>query len=164
MQRFELRHFYPHPRAAVWAEVFSEAYQLASGVDDKLTREIVEEREVAGELRRRIRITHREEMPAFIQRWTGPHLRYVIVQRGRAGETAFDWHVEPMALRDKISVKGSYALEDAPGGCERVVKVSISAKVFGVGGKIEQGIAKDLRKSYEDSARFAATWLQEKLG
>jgi hypothetical protein len=163
MQRFTLRHSFPYPRAAVWAELFSEPYQLASGVDDKLTREIIEERELAGERRRRIRITHKDEMPAFLQRWTGRHLRYVIVQKGRTDETAFDWHVEPAAMANKITVKGRYAIEDAPGGCERVVNAVIRADIFGVGGKIEQGIARDLRKSYEDSARFAATWLKERL-
>lgn len=163
MKRFELRHAFPFPRDAVWAEVFGDAYQKASGVDDKVNREVLEEREVAGDVRRRIRITHKDPMPSFIQRWTGPHLRYIIVQRGRVGETAFDWHIEPAALPDKIQVKGRYELVDAPGGCERVVKAEIRVTIFGVGGKIEKGIADDLRKSYEDSATFAQRWLQERL-
>ena len=53
MKRFELRHAFPFPRDAVWAEVFGDAYQKASGVDDKVNREVLEEREVAGDVRRR---------------------------------------------------------------------------------------------------------------
>ena len=98
MKRFELRHAFPFPRDAVWAEVFGDAYQKASGVDDKVNREVLEEREVAGDVRRRIRITHKDPMPSFIQRWTGP--------QGRRSSRALAGCISLQSQRPGIQVDG----------------------------------------------------------
>jgi hypothetical protein len=46
--------------------------------------------------------------------------------------------------------------------CRRIVDGSVSAKIFAVGGMLEQRMISDLKKSYEKSAAFTNKFVAEK--
>ena len=48
-----------------------------------------------------------------------------------------------------------------PAGCERLVSGEISVSIRFIGSTIENAIGGELKSSYEQSAVFAATWLEQ---
>ena len=71
--------------------------------------------------------------------------------------------VKPNKLADKVSVRLEMFTEPiSDKQCKRVVAVSVTAKIFGVGGMIEKRMLSDLEKSYAKSARFTNAFVAEK--
>jgi hypothetical protein len=71
--------------------------------------------------------------------------------------------VEPNRMADKIQVQLEMTtVADGPERCKRLVKGSVNAKIFGVGGLLEKKMIADMEKSYAKSAEFTNAYVQEK--
>jgi hypothetical protein len=169
MQSFTLRDPLPWPRAAVWAEVERPAFQAELARVDQLSRTLLDEQVDGPVRRRRVEVVHHQQLPAALHRWTGPHLRYIVEEERVDGQTSLRWRALPARVGDKVQISGTYALVDGPPGpggaptCERIVTAQIRVAVFGVGGRIEAGIADGLRRSLELSLTTTRAWLQAHL-
>jgi hypothetical protein len=72
-------------------------------------------------------------------------------------------NIEPSALSGKLTISGQQRTESVGSGkCRRIYDFSVTAKVFGVGGMIENRIIADVRKSYDVAADFMNRWVHEK--
>ncbi len=58
--------------------------------------------------------------------------------------------VVPTVLTGKVNIEGIITLEELPGGgCRRGAKLHVSVSMFGVGGKIEKALSKNVREGYD---------------
>jgi hypothetical protein len=72
-------------------------------------------------------------------------------------------NIEPTTLQGKLTIGGVITTQPAgEGKCRRVYDMTVTAKVFGVGGMIENRIIADVKKSYDTAAVFTNKWVKEK--
>ena len=67
------------------------------------------------------------------------------------------------SLADRLSIDGSIQVTDVDGGCERSCSFTAKARLFGVGGLLEQSVLDGMAKSYDKSAEFTKDWLARKI-
>jgi hypothetical protein len=71
--------------------------------------------------------------------------------------------IEPSTLHGKLTISGNMFTQPAgEGKCRRVYDITVTAKIFGVGGMIESRILSDVKASYEKAAAFTNRWVKEK--
>jgi len=71
--------------------------------------------------------------------------------------------VVPSVLEGKLTISGLMRTEPAGDGqCRRIYDQSVVAKVFGIGGIIENRIIGDVKASYDKAAAFTNQWVKEK--
>jgi len=71
--------------------------------------------------------------------------------------------VKPNRLADKLTIE--LAFSTVPLGdnrCSRIVDGSVTARIFAIGGMLEQRMISDLKRSYEKSAAFTNKFVKEK--
>jgi len=69
----------------------------------------------------------------------------------------------PNRLADKISIKVTMATTPTPDGrCRLIVTGEVTARIFVIGGLLEQRLVNDLRRSYEKTAAFTNRFVAEK--
>jgi hypothetical protein len=73
-----------------------------------------------------------------------------------------EWTVIPDKLSDRLRAYGDYRLVDSPNGCRRIVQGKVEADLPLVGGRFEKLIATELQASYDRSAEFLKSWLNER--
>jgi len=159
----ELRHSFPVSPKRAFEELFGEDYEEAVSKVSRLQRQVLEDRSEPGHRPRRIQVVPDRTRPAAVARVIGQdRFSYEIEEHHDLEALRMDFEVTPDRHADKVLIGGSWALSEAPGGCERLVRIEITVRVPLVGGKIEQQIGADLAASYEDAALFAQRWLQER--
>lgn len=161
--KFENRQPFPHPRQAVWDQLFSADYDAALSATSEMDKVVLEEGVRDGRRFKRTRLTSRKPVPAAMAAFTGPTLAYDLIEVYSATDTSLDWKVIPSSAADKVKAEGTYAVIDAPGGCERLVKGEIKVSIPLIGGKIEKGIGEQLESSYARSSAFALQWMRQRL-
>jgi hypothetical protein len=125
--------------------------------------DILEDKEDAdGKLHRRVRTEPKADAPAAVRKVLGDSLSYVEegVLDPKTGR--YKYTITPSKLANKVSIKGELWVE--PRGekrCERIVDVSISVDVFGVGRLIENFVEKTTRDSYDKASDWTRKWLRE---
>ena len=122
-----------------------------------------------GQRVRKVRHTLNRDLPRLMKRFTGPTLSYLVTENIDPNEFIVSWTAVPElrtrpGMGRRVDIRGTYAFDPHPEGCERIVKARIEVAIPGLGGRIEQGIAKSLRQTHAASAEFARAYLQERLG
>ncbi len=80
-----------------------------------------------------------------------------------ASASRYDVTVVSASLPEKLVITGQMTVEPrGEGQCHRVYVAQVSAKIFGVGGLLENRVLDDLQRSYEKSAAFTKQWLQDR--
>lgn len=75
----------------------------------------------------------------------------------------YDANVQPNRLGDKVTVELAFRTEHIDERhCRRIVDGTVVARVFLIGGMLEQRLVDDLRRSYEKSATFTNRFVAEK--
>ena len=176
MHSFELRHVFPWPQEQVWAALDSAEYSSArthasrGQSSNVVSTPISDDPATDGQPRvRKVRHTVQRDLPRLMRRFTGPTLSYLVTETIDSTEFIVRWSAEPElrtrpGLGQRVDIRGTYAFDPHPEGCERIVKARIEVAIPGLGGRIEQGIGKSLRQTHAASADFARTFLQERLG
>lgn len=160
--QIELRHHFDAPPARAWEILFGDAYEDAVARHSRIEREIRLDHEKNGKRTRQIHVRPAQTLPKAAARLLGTdRLSYVLEEHHRPAEQKMDFTVTVDALPDKVSVRGAWALTPTGAGCERRVTIDIDVRVPIVGKKIEQQVAEDLRRSYDDAAVFAQNWIRE---
>jgi uncharacterized protein (TIRG00374 family) len=119
--------------------------------------------EPGGPRRRRVRIEPKTEAPAVIKKLIGDSIGYL--EEGSFDPAAKKWSykITTSKMTDKISISGLFWAE--PRGekkIERICEVDLNVKVFGVGGTIEEFIAKTTGDSYEKAWQFTNQYIASK--
>lgn len=109
---------------------------------------------------RKIEMVPRPEVPATLKKFIGE--RFKMVEEGRLEGEVYRFVVHPEKFGDRIKVQGEMRIEPRPGGCTRRVKITVDARVPGLGGLVERVTEKNVKKSLDESARYANEWIREK--
>ena len=78
------------------------------------------------------------------------------------GYTTTDRYPYSQAINDERLRSGS-GLRQNLNYVRNSVKVTIDAKIFGIGGIVETFVERSVKQSYENSAEFTDAWLAKKL-
>ncbi len=179
MVQIAIKHRFPWPRDIVWATLDSAAYTAARTKHtldrpSTSTLTLLFDGEENGMRVRRVRHVLNREVPRMMQKFTGAtEMAYVVKETIHPAQFRVDWTATPEVARGgqrisrNVEISGSYGFNEVPGEpgiCERFVNATVRVAIPALGGRIEQGIASGLRKTHEESAEFALTFLQERLG
>lgn len=74
-------------------------------------------------------------------------------------ESRYTFEATTRSLPDRLRISGTIDVTDVDGGCERICVFSANAKLFGVGGLLEDAVADSMSESYTKSAAFTREWL-----
>lgn len=124
--------------------------------------ETVRQEETAAAITRTVAIVPKLTMPAPLARAFGSGFRYKEEGVFDKASATWTWKMIPGALADKIRVDGTLRL--VPLGADRVardVTIDIEAKVFMLGGLIEDTFRKQLSDGWARSAEVQNQWLRE---
>ncbi len=130
---------------------FVEWKELDRKADDEVVKRVVKATPYVGEL------------PGALKAVLGDGVGYE--ERGTLQRKAHRYEADaiPNRMADKVSVKVTMSTTATPDGrCRLVVEGSVSARVFAIGGLLEQRMVSDLRRSYEKGAALANKFVAEK--
>lgn len=123
----------------------------------------VERTESDGKLKRTVKATpYVGDLPGPLKTVIGDGLSYE--ERGVFDRARHRYEVEaiPSRLADKVSIKVTMTTSATPDGrCKLVVDGTVTAKIFVVGGLLEQKTISDLKRSYEKNTEFANRYVRE---
>ena len=161
--KMNVRHRMPAAADVAWREMHSEAYSQAVKQHTGTRSELLSEEDRDGKRLRRTRVTLAKELPSAAAKVMGSkHLVYVLEELLDDANHTTQWRVLVDKVSDKVKAQGVFKLEPASDGCDRIIQGEVSVNVPFIGRKIEAGIAAELEKSYEATAKFAQQWLSER--
>jgi hypothetical protein len=112
---------------------------------------------------RKIRSEPDMELPGALKKVVGESMQYVEHGKFDPASKRYRFHIEPSKMADKIKSAGELWVESkGDKQCERIVKMEIEVKIFGIGKMAEGFIEKQTRHSYDVAARFSNEWIAEK--
>ena len=161
--KMNVRHRLSASPDVAWQEIFSEAYSEAVTVHTGTSSELISETVKDGKRLRRSRVTLAKELPAAAAKVMGSkHLVYTLEERINDADHTVQWRVLVDKVSEKVKASGVFKLVAAGEGCDRIITGEVTVSVPFIGRKIEAGIAAELEKSYEATARFAQEWLTKR--
>src|SRR5689334_6343790 len=104
------------------------------------------------------------DLPGALKKLLSEGLGYE--ERGVLDKKAQRYRLEvtPRSLAGKITITGELSTKPlTERSCTRVYVAKADARVFGVGGMIEQRLLDDIEKSYNKSAVFTNRWIAERF-
>ena len=143
---------------------FAEDVNIALCAALGMERTLLEHRQEAGCLHRRVTIRPERDIPAALR----PVLRQVRVEYTeemvwRHGSGRGDWRIVPNIFTDKVTAAGSVRFLDHPEGTERVVEGDVTVRMLGLGGIAERFIVEDIERSFHEAARLTVGMLPKGL-
>jgi len=152
-------------------ETFFDEIFFDRDFNEKLFRDVLEMKgfdiealEDDGERRRkRIRVTPKQEGPAFVRKAFKGELSYTEDGSWSRGDGVYRYTTTTSVLSERIRISGTVAA--TPLGddkCERVIDVSIDVKVPLIGTKLEKFVGDQLRSSFDKGAKFTNEWLADR--
>lgn len=165
MARFTMTHEFDCTPDVFWKDLnfnkeMNEAMYKHLGFPEY---QLLEQRETDGEIFRRTVATPKMDVPGPLQKLLGSNFKYTEETRydKKTGRATFKGI--PSTLADKMITEGVIRLEPIGANrCRRVIDVTVEAKIFGVGGLMESTAEKNIRQSYDTSARFMNQWVTQK--
>ncbi len=159
----QARHTFPCTSAEFWAMYFDPGYNamVNARLDLAECREISRQ-ESESEVRTRMRIVPKREMPAPLRRAV-PSLTAAYEEERTFYKTEgrLLWKVIPDFRPDALTCEGTYQVKDlADGTCLRVLAGSITVRIFGIGTLVEKTVAGDVERSYALAAEVGREWLE----
>jgi hypothetical protein len=154
--RIELNHDFACSAAELFALFLSDALEDRIRASSTSRREDLEDR-LEGPVRiRKTRIRPSRDLPGPLKKALGPDgLSYVQTSRFDPGTRRVDWRIDVDRSGGRADITGVITLADLPaGGCRRTVRADIVVRLPLVGGTVEEHVGKDIRRTYERSARL----------
>lgn len=132
--------------------------------ESNMTRELIERRTNPDGTRfKKVKCRPNRTLPAFLKPFIGAEgLVYFQVQEADPARGTLRWSVETPALGERMKIGGTTKVEAHPDGCRRTIDGEVTVDVRFVGGKIEEFLAEDVRKSYEKTAVAMAAFIRSK--
>jgi hypothetical protein len=158
MRSISSSHVFSCDSDTFWKAFFDEAYGRALYLEELQFRSfaVLEQTPTT----RRMRITPKMNLPGPVEKLLGDSFAYEEQGTFDKAKNVFHWKMVPSALKDKLFTSGTITVEPAgEGKVKRTDSVSIEAKVFAVGGLIEQSAEKEMRAGWEKERKFLERWL-----
>lgn len=158
---FTLRHVIDCPPERFW-ELFLDADWTRELFEDGLSFhcELDPVEESGGTKRRVMRVVPKVDLPKAVAKLFGDKLGYTEHARLDVAKGVWAYELTLNVLSDKIRLGGEMTVE--PKGDDRLDRISkmwVEAKIFGVGGLVEKAAEKNMRKGWNDSADWINRWL-----
>ncbi len=123
-----------------------------------------ERKQEGDKLRRVVKATPRiGDVPGALKAVIGEGIAYE--ERGLLtnGGRRYEAQASPNRMGDKVRVEITMSTAPAADGkCRLVVEGSVTARIFAVGGLLEQRMVQDLKRSYDKGAEFTNRFVAEK--
>ncbi len=101
-------------------------------------------------------------MPGAVKKVIGDRLSYVEEGTFDKKSKRYAFHVVPSTMAEKTKVAGEMWVEKlGDKKIARLTKISVTVKVFMVGGMVEDRILSDLRSSYDKAAAFTNQYIKD---
>ncbi len=158
MRSISSSHVFSCDSDTFWKAFFDEAYGRALYLGELSFRSfaVLEQTPTT----RKMRITPKMNLPGPVEKLLGDSFAYEEQGTFDKAQNVFHWKMIPSTLKDKLFTSGTVRLEPAgEGKVKRTDSVSIEAKVFAVGGLIEQSAEKEMRAGWEKERKFLERWL-----
>lgn len=165
MRRFTLTHEFNVSVETFWKlnfdrEMNEAMFRQGLGFPDYTVQEF---RDNDTEIFRRTVATPKMELPAVVQKAVGSSFRYTEETRFNKATKACTFKGIPSTMADKLTTDGVMRVESlGEAKVKRIIDFSVDAKIFAVGGLFEETAEKNMRTSYDVSARFMAKWIADK--
>lgn len=117
--------------------------------------EISEQVETEKEIRRKLRVLPRLDMPGAVQKVLGSSFRYA--EEGTFDKATKVWKFRtiPSMMADKTRNEGTLRVERVSDDkVRRILDVVLEVKVFGLGGTLESTFEKAIRDGWNNSASY----------
>ena len=165
MRRFTLTHEFNCSVETFWRlnfdrEMNEAMFRQGLGFPDYQVQEL---KDTDAEIFRRTVATPKMDLPGVVQKALGSSFRYT--EETRFNKTTKVCHFKgiPSTMADKLTTEGSFRVEAVGANrCKRTIDFQVDAKIFAVGGVFEETAEKNMRQSYDVSARFMNQWIADK--
>lgn len=151
-----------------WDMFFSDEYNAALWKTLDIERELIEfKREGSGQdevIRRVQRLTPKRDVPAVLRKLVKDAVSYEERNVWRRRDNCMEVVTIPNFFADKFTAKGTYKL--SPHGVDRLTrtwKANCECRVPLLGGKVEQHVVEEVKKSYRATTAFTRQWIAEHL-
>jgi hypothetical protein len=168
MKERRIEHTYDCSAEVFWSQIFlDEEYNRKLFLDALhfSTWRVLRSEERGDELHRVIEATPSvADLPAVLQKLLSDGLGYeehgVLDRKNQR----YRLEIKPRSLANKVTIQGELSTQPlSDRSCRRIYVPRVEARVFGVGGMIEQRLLDDIEKSYNKSAVFTNRWIAERL-
>ena len=165
MKRFTMTHEFNCSPDTYWKvnfdrEMNEQMYKKGLGFPEYTVQE---QREDDREIFRRTLATPTINAPAVVQKAMGSGFRYTEETRFNKATKVSTFKGIPSVMADKLTTEGTFRVEAVGANrCKRTIDFQVDAKIFAVGGVFEETAEKNLRQSYDVSARFMNKWIADK--
>ena len=158
MRRLSESHIYSCDVDKFWSVFLDDAYQKGLYLEQLRfpAFAILEKTDTV----RRMKITPKMNLPGPVEKLLGDSFAYEEHGTLDRAKNEFRWRMVPSTMKDKLFTQGTVRIESAgEGKVRRTDDVSIEAKIFGVGGLIEQSAEKEIRAGWTAERVFLERWL-----
>ncbi|MBI4705383.1 MAG: DUF2505 domain-containing protein [Deltaproteobacteria bacterium] len=115
-----------------------------------------------GRIARTVRGQPHMKVPGPVAAVVGDSLGYEEVGQFDPEKKVFGWKTTTNKLPGKLRQEGSVRIERAgEGKVKRISEITVEAKIFGVGGLIENTTEEQFRVGWDRSAAFMNQWVEE---
>jgi len=124
--------------------------------------EVLERKETDTEIFRKVAGMPKMDAPGPVVKALGGGLSYVEDGTFDKKTRRFTFKMKTSTLTDKLKMEGVVNCEPrGEGKSRRVVDITAEAKIFGIGGMIENALEKSFRTGWGDSAAFINKWVKD---
>jgi uncharacterized protein DUF2505 len=168
MKERRIEHTYDCSAEVFWNQLFlDDEYNRKLFVDELhfSTWRVLRLEERGTELHRVIEATPPlGNLPAALERLLSDGLGYEEHGVLDRASQRYRLEVKPRSLASKLTILGELSTQPlSETSCRRIYVAKVEARVFGVGGMLEQRLLDDIEKSYNKSAVFTNRWIAERL-
>jgi len=166
MKERRIEHTYDCSADVFWSKIFlDEEYNRKLFLEELHFESwrVVSSQERGSELHRVVEAVPRlGDLPLALKRLLSEGASYQergVVDRGAQ---RYRLEVTPRSLASKLSISGElFTTPLAERSCRRTYVARVEARVFGVGGMIEDRLLSDIERSYAKAAVFTNRWIAE---
>lgn len=168
MKERRIEHTYDCSAEVFWDQLFlDDEYnrKLFVGELHFSTWRVIRLEERGAELHRVIEATPPlGNLPSAIERLLSDGLGYEEHGVLDRASQRYRLEVKPRSLASKLTIQGELTTQPlSERSCRRIYVAKVEARVFGVGGMLEQRLLDDIEKSYNKAAVFTNRWIAERL-
>lgn len=157
---FRFEHDFDIDAKDYWELFFSEPYNVdlykRLGMRERV---IVENKDEGATLRRVVRLTPNDEVPAAFKAFIHD-TSYTEHDLYRKDRSLMEVSIEPAMMKNKFELKAVYGVSQAGAGrARRTFEGDIKVSVMIIGGQIEKYMVEKMRASYEVAAAVTREWI-----
>jgi len=111
---------------------------------------------------RRVKASPPQDAPGPIKSLVGGEFWYTEEATFDKATKRLRFKTIPSKMAEKMTIEGTIRTQASGDKIRRIADVTVSVKIFGLGGTVEGFIVKGLKESFERGAKFTNEWLVKK--